>query len=70
MVLSGANTTTVVRNEDKTPHLTSEVPSIAASSGDFPRRRCVMTFSAITIASSIKRPSANRSATIVIMLIE
>ena len=64
---SAPNTATVVKKEASTPGATSFVPVAAASSGESPAWRWRATFSAITIASSISRPTAISRPTMVIM---
>ena len=64
---SAPKTLTVVKNEASTPGATSLVPVTAASRGASPAWRWRAMFSAITMASSISRPTAISSATIVIM---
>ena len=67
---SGVKTATVVRNEDdSTPGATMRTPSTVASRTLFPLPSSVAMFSARTMASSIIRPSAMSSATMVSMLI-
>ena len=64
------NTATVVTNDATTPGATSRVPSTAASMTDRPALRWRAMFSAITMASSIIRPTPMSRATMVIMLKE
>ena len=67
---SGANTISVVAKEAMTPGATPRAPSMAAASGSLPRARSAAMFSAMTMASSTKMPTAIRRPTIVIMSIE
>ena len=69
IVANGPKTQTVVRNEEKTPTLTSLTPSIAAFMGDLPRERCEAMFSAITMPSSMSSPRAKSNPTKVSILI-
>ena len=66
---SEPNTSSVVANEERTPGSTCPTPLTAASSGLSPLCRRAAMFSAITIASSISRPTPISRPTIEIMLI-
>jgi len=70
MKAAGPKIQMVVKNEETTPIFTSPVPRMAAWSDDFPRSSWAAMFSAITMASSMRRPSARRRPTMVIMLME
>ena len=68
MKLKGPTIITVVRNEATTPGATSRTPFTAASTAPSPAWRRRTMFSEMTMASSISRPTATSSATMVIML--
>jgi len=65
----GRKTATVVRVEAKIAIPTSDTPLIAASTLEYPSKRCRWIFSKATILSSTKRPIARVSPPKVIILI-